>query len=100
MEDMWIDPIAEDLLRSMGEPTDFVPLLFKANELLLTDWSPHESDMRFQRIRGYERFIGFVYQELVKAVRTYNVQSAAIDASISFTLKRYGEKLIKMFLNT
>lgn len=83
MEDMWIDPIAEDLLRSMGEPTDFVPLLFKANELLLTDWSPHESDMRFQRIRGYERFAGFVYQELVKAVRTYNVQSAAIDASIS-----------------
>ena len=66
----------------MGEPTQFIPLLFRSLELLLDDCHQDESDMKYQRIRGYERFSGFVYQEIVRAVRSYNVQSAAITANI------------------
>lgn len=80
--DMWVDPVTESILKDMKEPTEFVGLLFRSIELLLTDWSPDESDLRYQRIRGYERFSGFVYQELIKSVRMYNVQSTAINASI------------------
>ena len=82
LNDLWIDPITEGILKDMGEPTEFIPLLMRSTELLLNDWSPDESDMRYQRIRGYERFSGFVYQELVRSIRSYNVQSVAIDASI------------------
>lgn len=82
LNDLWVDPITEGILKDMGEPTEFIPLLFRSTELLLTDWSPDESDMRYQRIRGYERFSGFVYQELVRSIRSFNVQSAAIDASV------------------
>lgn len=82
LNDMWVDPITEGILKDMGEPTQFIPLLFRSLELLLDDWSPDESDMKYQRIRGYERFSGFVYQEIVRAVRSYNVQSAAITANI------------------
>ena len=77
-----VDPITEGILKRHGEPTQFIPCYFRSLELLLDDWSTDESDMKYQRIRGYERFSGFVYQEIVRAVRSYNVQSAAITANI------------------
>lgn len=82
LKDMWVDPITEGILKEMNEPTDFVGLLMRSAELLLTDWSPDESDIHYQRIRGYERFSGFVYQEMIKSLRQFNVQSAAVNASI------------------
>lgn len=82
LSQLWIDPITEGILKEMGEPIDFIGLLMRSVELLTTDWSPDESDMLYQRIRGYERFSGFVYQELIRSIRSYNVQSAAINASV------------------
>ena len=67
--DMFVDPITKEILESMGEPTDFIGLLLRASELLLTDWSPDETDLAYMRIKGYERMAGMVYGELVKAVR-------------------------------
>lgn len=67
--DMFIDPITAELLKEMKEPTDMVLLLIRAAEMLLTDWSPDETDLNYMRFRGYERIAGAVYTELVKAIR-------------------------------
>ena len=69
---MFIDPITRDLLVEMGEPTTFRGLLNRSTEMLLTDTHPDELDPAFMRIKGYERFAGSVYTELVKAIRVHN----------------------------
>lgn len=83
MTDMFVDPITREILEEMHEPTAFLGLLFRACELLQTDWSPDETDMAYMRVAGYERIPGMVYSELVKAVRTHKarggIQNAKID---------------------
>lgn len=69
MVDMFVDPITEEILKTMKEPTDLIGLLLRSCELLQTDWAPAETDMAYMRIKGYERFAGVVYGELVKAIR-------------------------------
>lgn len=73
--DMFIDPITKDILLDMKEPTTFLGLLFRSVELLLDDRHPASTDMRFMRIKGYERMSGAVYKELVTAVRELRVKS-------------------------
>lgn len=72
LEQMFIDPITRDLLRDMNEPVVFTKLLLRAGELLTTDDHPSEQDTKLMRIKGYERFSGAVYAELVKSVRIHN----------------------------
>lgn len=72
LRDMWVDPITEATLRDMGEPTDFVLLLMRAAELLEFDQHPPEMDRAYQRDRGYERVSGFVYEELIEAIRAFD----------------------------
>lgn len=69
---MFVDPIAEKLLIELNEPTDFGLLLFRSVELLMTDYHPDETDLDQMLIRGYERFAGVVYSELVKSARNFN----------------------------
>lgn len=66
---MYLDDITRGLLTDMGEPTDMVFLLLRAAELLTVDKHPDEIDGRLTRYRGYERFAGTVYQEMIKACR-------------------------------
>lgn len=70
----WVDPITRGLLEDMGEPTEFQPLLLRAVELLQTDYSPEEVDGAFMRYRGYERFAGIVYGELIRAAKSFNAR--------------------------
>lgn len=72
LREMWIDPITEEELKRMGEPTDFVMLLIRAAELLEFDQHPDEMDRAYMRDRGFERFSGFVYDEMIKAIRVYD----------------------------
>lgn len=72
LRDMWVDPITEATLIEMGEPTDFVLLLMRAAELLEFDQHPPEMDRAYQRDRGYERVSGFVYEELIEAIRAFD----------------------------
>jgi hypothetical protein len=72
MYQMFIDPITRDLLVEMKEPTTFHGLLTRSCELLLTDQHPDEFDPAVMRIKGYERFSGAVYNELIKAIRMHN----------------------------
>ena len=67
INDMFIDPITKDYLVSMKEPTVYIPLLIRACELLTTADHPDTADK--QRIRGYERFPGAMYSEMVKSIR-------------------------------
>lgn len=68
---MFVDPIAHELLVQMGEPTTYRGLLLRSAEMLLNDAHPDELDSRYMRIKGYERFAGAVYTELVKAIRVH-----------------------------
>ena len=80
---LWVDPITEGILKEMGEPTDLVLLLIRAVELLLIDQHPDSMDTKYMRIRGYERISGFMYSELVKAMRDYNYRPARKDKQFS-----------------
>lgn len=69
LDDMFVDPITEDLLTEMKEPTTFRGLLIRSSELLMTDYHPNPLNMDYQTIRGYERVAGAIYSEMVMAVR-------------------------------
>lgn len=72
LEQMFVDPITRDLLIEMGEPTVFTKLLVRASEMLTDDKHPDSQDTRYMRIKGYERFAGAVYAQLVHATRVHN----------------------------
>ncbi|MBN22758.1 MAG: hypothetical protein CL678_15845 [Bdellovibrionaceae bacterium] len=82
---MFIDPITEGILRSRDEPTEMDDLVIYAMELLTTDWHPKEIDIRYMRLKGYERFAGAFYQELIKSLRAYNARSMSAGASIEMS---------------
>lgn len=71
--DMFIDPITLGLLVKFKEPTTFEGLLIKANELLVNDYVPKATEVRY---KGYERIPGMVYKELVTSVRAYRAQGS------------------------
>ena len=83
MRSLWVDPITSDLLTQMKEPTDFVMLLMRAGELLLTDEHPKLMSGEFMRDKGYERFAGIFYGELVKAARQYQAKPRTQHADIT-----------------
>ena len=56
----------------MAEPTDFIELLLSAAKKLTVDEHDIGRDERGFRLRGYERFAGFAYAEMVRAVRVHN----------------------------
>jgi len=66
---MYIDDITRGLLEDMNEPTNMVDLFLRSAELLTNDKHPDEIDGGLTRYKGYERFAGTVYQELIKASR-------------------------------
>lgn len=72
MFDMWVDHITEEILIEMKEPTDLFGLFIRSCEMLLDDTHPDVNDTAFMRDRGYERFSGMVFSEMVTALRKYN----------------------------
>ena len=89
MDAMFIDPITKEILEWMKEPTEFVPLLLRAVEMLSTRYVPEKVEGAkgvvegLERARGYERIAGAVYSELVRSIRVYNARTATSNASIS-----------------
>lgn len=80
--DMFVDPITEDLLKQMNEPTTLERLMIRACELLLIDWHPDETDLEYMRVRGYERMAGAVYGEMVKSVRKFRSRGVGAAAKV------------------
>lgn len=72
LDRMFVDPITRDILADMEEPIVFKGLLLRASELLTTEYHPDAQDMRYMRLRGYERIPGAIYKELVTSIRVFN----------------------------
>lgn len=71
LKDAFVDPISKEILQDMGEPVTFPALLIRATELLQTYHHPTSQDRTVMRDRGYERFAGTVYKEVMQAVRQF-----------------------------
>lgn len=69
--DYFIDPITQDILKEMKLPQEFNPLLERAASMLDSDNYMHELDTSGSLIRGYERFNGAVYREMVRGIRQF-----------------------------
>jgi hypothetical protein len=69
VRDMFIDPITEDVLKDMKEPTDYILLVIRACEMLTRSEHPRSTEL--QRIRGYERMAGAIYSEMIKSMRAH-----------------------------
>jgi len=76
MAQMFIDPITKELLAEMKEPQVWTELLVRAAALLTTDQHPHELDATYLRIKGYERFSGLLYAELIRSLRVHNAKGS------------------------
>lgn len=71
---LFIDPITTDVLKDMKEPTSFIPLVLRANELLKDYSHPDINDPNYIRIRGYDRVPGLMYRALAEAVREHHIK--------------------------
>lgn len=89
MNAMWVDPITKGVLEWMKEPTEYVPLLMRACELLVTRYVPNKIETTdglvegMERAKGYERIPGAVYAELVRSIRVYNSRSASSSSQVT-----------------
>lgn len=70
-DDLFVDPITEDLLEEMKEPTNYLGLLVRSCEMLLDDQYKNPTDLSEQRLRGYERIAGAIYTELIRSIRQH-----------------------------
>lgn len=89
MSALFIDPITRDLLEWMKEPTDFKRLLVRAVDMLLLPYVPKtvkgadDIVSNLERTKGYERFAGVIYNELIKSMRQYNTRNITTNSTIS-----------------
>lgn len=70
----FIDPITKDALISINEPTEFLPLMLRANEMLADFHHLDVNDPTNARIRGYDRVPGLVYRALSESVREHRMR--------------------------
>lgn len=89
MNAMWVDPITKGVLEWMKEPTEFVPLINRAVEMLVSRYVPNQIENAdglvegYERAKGYERIPGAVYAELVRSIRVYNSRSASPNSQVT-----------------
>jgi len=79
---MWVDHITRELLVEMKEPTDLFNLFISAVRKLETDDHPLAVDNLFMRDKGYERFAGLMYGEIVRSMRQYSGKPANAKATV------------------
>lgn len=101
MNTLFVDPITEDILKWMNEPTTFTGLLFRAVGMLSDEYVPtrrKDKDQQvesLERIRGYERFAGNIYETLSRSVRAYNARANTGNSSIVVNPNEIINEIIK-----
>lgn len=85
IEELFVDPMTEELLVQMKEPTNINDLYIRATELLSTTDTVEEINMKDMVIKGYERIPGAVYQAMVQNLRQF--KSKPITHKRKFTMK-------------
>ena len=83
--DLFVDPITEEILREINEPTTFTGLLIRSCELLRNYEHPDSQDLMHSRIRGYERFAGMIYKDLTRAIKAYRDRNYANTSRIEMS---------------
>lgn len=83
LDQLFVDPITRDILIEMHEPTTFKGLIVRSCEMLVNDMHPDSQDMRFMRIKGYERFAGAIYKELILSIREFKARNIRGKSQIS-----------------
>lgn len=83
LESMYIDPMTENILKAYKEPTNFVGLLVRAVELLKDNNYKHPNSLTNMTLKGYERIAGFIYKELIYALKDYENKSAFSNARLT-----------------
>jgi hypothetical protein len=69
--ELFIDPITEDTLRQMHEPTNMKDLLIRAVVLLVTSEHEEAASATMFRYRTYEQMNAIMYKTLARAFATY-----------------------------
>lgn len=75
VDQLFVDPISAEILQQMGEPQTYRGLLVRSVEMLLDHVHKDQVDLSEMRIRGYERFAGAIYKEMVVSLRTYRARN-------------------------
>lgn len=75
LQDLFLDPITVDVLKRINEPTDYLRLLLRANQMLNDFAYPDINDPAFSRIRGYDRIPGLMYRALAESVRDFKFKN-------------------------
>lgn len=92
---MWVDHITRDVLIEMKEPTELTLLFIRAVELLHNDQHPDSMDTAYMRIKGYERFSGLLYSEMVKEIRNFNNRNNRKDKALSMNPEQVWYAILK-----
>ena len=95
IDQMFVDPVTADVLTKMKEPTTFRGLLVRASELLTTYEYPDTQDFTVMRVRGYERFAGALYKELIVSLRQYRNKNLAGKSKIDMSPYAVGNSIAK-----
>ena len=85
MEYGFVDPISKEILEDMKEPTTFTGLILRSTELLTTYHHPSSQARSAMRERGYERFAGVVYKEIMTAIRQSRNKGTGVRSKISMS---------------
>lgn len=79
----FVDPIMEEILIKLKEPTTLIELYIKAVELLTDDRYINETDPDGMRTRGVERLAGFINEQITKAIRLQSSRSITEKSNFS-----------------
>ena len=76
LEELFLDPITIDVLKEIKEPTEYLRLLLRANELLKDFAYPDINDPVYSRLRGHDRVPGLMYKALAESIRDYRFKNS------------------------
>ena len=82
---LFVDPITLGILEDLKQPTTYLGLLIKATEMLQSYHHPDSQDTSQQRMRGYERFSGAIYKEMVTSIRQFRNKNLSGKAKIEMS---------------
>jgi len=95
--DLFIDPITEDVLEDLDQPTDIVGVLLYANELLTTNSYKNKNSMENYRLRGAEQVNAILYKSIANAFRKYKDARRGGNTNVNISVRK--DEVTKMILD-
>jgi hypothetical protein len=78
-EQLFIDPMTEEVLKDYNLPTDFIDVFLYANTLLEDNSYIEEGNQNYTRIRCNEMINAFLYNSLAKAYERYRLTADRVN---------------------